>query len=54
MHEIAYQYGKNVGLAFQVGPLLCKSAACWSSGQGGGDTGMVVLVTALSPFPANR
>uniref|UniRef100_A0A8D1YLP3 Decaprenyl-diphosphate synthase subunit 1 n=1 Tax=Sus scrofa TaxID=9823 RepID=A0A8D1YLP3_PIG len=49
VHEIAYQYGKNVGIAFQVGQLLCQSVARWYGGPGGRDAGVVVLVTALSP-----
>lgn len=38
VHEIAYQYGKNVGIAFQVGPLLFRNVARWHSGKGDSDT----------------
>lgn len=37
VHEIAYQYGKNVGIAFQVGMLfICKN-------------GGIVIQSAFSP-----
>lgn len=47
VHEIAYQYGKNVGIAFQVGLLPFKNVTCWHSGKGLGDTSMAVLLTYL-------
>lgn len=47
VHEIAYQYGKNVGIAFQVGPLLFKNMAHWHRGKGSDDAGVAVLLTFL-------
>lgn len=54
VHEIAYQYGKNVGIAFQVGLLLFKNVACWHSGRGSRDAGCGALDAPLSLPPANR
>ena len=51
VHEIAYQYGKNVGIAFQVGLLLWKGAV-QRAGRGGHWCGGAV--TALSSSPADR
>lgn len=50
VHEIAYQYGKNVGIAFQVGLLPFKNVTCWHSGKGLGDTSMAVLLTYFFLF----
>lgn len=52
VHEIAYQYGKNVGIAFQVGLLLWKGAV-QRAGRGGGHW-CGGAVTALSSSPADR
>ena len=51
VHEIAYQYGKNVGIAFQVGLLLWRGAVqrAWRWGYWCGGA-----VTALSSSPADR
>ncbi|XP_037693853.1 decaprenyl-diphosphate synthase subunit 1 isoform X2 [Choloepus didactylus] len=60
VHEIAYQYGKNVGIAFQVGMLICKNGGLLvqpalslggkSSEQWEGGSGVGVLAPFTPPF----
>lgn len=61
VHEIAYQYGKNVGIAFQVGVLVCGNGDTWArpaffsvwSVQNSEDSGSSVGVL-IFPFAAHR